>query len=181
MLAITYLPLGLLIAMTGWALTTFVFASAQTVALAIVLLFGALALGLLGALRGAPYADVGAIFLVAATFFGAGIFLASLGLEELYAFAGVSIFTIQVTRFRAMVRPFLATATRADREGLRSLYITFLQRLGFLVILVVILSLVLYAAATAARFEFTSEFTAVLLGMGILLALLLMARLRAGD
>ncbi len=180
-MAITYLPLGLLVAMAGWALTTFVFASAETFVVAIVLLVGALGLGTLGSVRGAPYADMGAIFLVAATFFGVGILLASLGLEELYAFAGVSIFTIQVTRFRAMVRPFLASATRADREGLRSLYITFLQRLGFLVILVVLLSLILYAAATAARFEFTSEFTAVLLGVGILLALLVMARFRAGE
>ncbi len=167
--------------MAGWALTTFVFASAETFVVAIVLLVGALGLGAVGSVRGTPYADMGAIFLVAATFFGVGILLASLGLEELYAFAGVSIFTIQVTRFRAMVRPFLASATRADREGLRSLYITFLQRLGFLVILVVLLSLILYAAATAARFEFTSEFTAVLLGVGILLALLVMARFRAGE
>ncbi len=180
-MAITYLPLGLLLAMAGWALTSFVFASAETLLVAIVPLVGALSLGILGSVRGTPHADMGAIFLVAATFFGVGILLASLGLEEIYAFAGVSIFTIQVTRFRAMVRPFLASATRTDPEGLRSLYITFLQRLGFLVILVVLLSLILYAAATATRFEFTSEFTAVLLGVGILLALLVMARLRAGE
>lgn len=169
--------------MAAWALTTLAFVSAETLLTVAILLVGAVSLGSLGAIRGAqaPYADMSAVFLVAATFFGVGVLLARLGLEELFAFAGVSIFTIQVTRFRAMVRPFLATADRTNREGLRSLYITFLQRMGFLVILVVLLSLILYAAATATRFAFTSEFTAFLLGVGILLALLVMARLRAGE
>ena len=167
--------------MAGWAVTTVVFAPGTVWVGAIVLLGIALALGVFGSLREGPYAGMTAIFLVAAIFFGIGIFLASLGLEELFAFAGVSIFTIQVTRFRAMVRPFLVSASRTDREGLRSVYITFLQRLGFLIILVVLLSLILYTAGTAARFEVPSELTVFLLGIAILVALLLMARLRAGE
>lgn len=141
------------------------------------LLGGALVLGLLGALGTTRYADLAALFLVGATFFGVGIFLLPVGVEELYAFLGFGIFTAQVTRFRSMVRPFMRRVDRADREALRGLYITFLQRVGFLVILVVILSLILFAAATGTVFNLTSEFTAFLLGLGILLALLLMARL----
>ena len=160
-------------------MTTLIFVPIGVFALAITLLATAGVLGLFGALRGLPYADLGALSLVAITFFGVGVFLAPIGLEELYAFVGVGIFAVQVTRFRAMVRPFLQRADRADREALRSLYVSFLQRLGFLVILVVLLSLVLYAAATATTFNLTSEFTAFAFGLAILLALLLIARLRA--
>ncbi|MDX1534562.1 MAG: hypothetical protein R3291_02970 [Thermoplasmata archaeon] len=173
--------MGLLVALAGWAITTLVFAPASVGIGALVLLVGALGLGVLSAVREGAYAGMAAIFLVAATFFTVGIFLASLGLEELYAFAGVSIFTIQVTRFRAMVRPFLASASRVDRRGLRSVYITFLQRLGFLVILVVLLSLILYTAGTAASFEIPSELAVFLLGIAILIAFLVMARLRTGE
>ncbi len=148
-------------------------------AVAIVFLAAATILGAFSARRDIPYGDLGPLFLVAATFLGVGIFLAPIGLEELFAFFGVSIFAVQVTRFRTMVRPFLRTADRAEREALRSLYAIFLQRLGFLIILVVLLSLVLYAAATATTFDFTSEFTVFGLGLAILLAFLVIVRLRA--
>lgn len=117
--------------------------------------------------------------MVAGVFLGLGVFLLPLGLEELYAFVGVGIFATQVTRFRSMVGPFLETADESGREALRALYVTFLQRLGFLMILVVVVSLLLYAAATATLFELTTEITAFLLGLAILLALLAMARLRS--
>lgn len=172
------MPLGLLIALVGWAFSSVVFAPAAAAALvAIPLLGGALALGLLGALRPTRYADLAAILLVGATFFGVGMFLLPLGVEELYAFMGFGLFTVQVSRFRSMVRPFMVGTSQADRETLRSLYINFLERVGFLIIIVVILSLILFAAATGTVFDLTSEFTAFLLGLGILLALLLMARL----
>ncbi|MFQ5553591.1 MAG: hypothetical protein ACE5EW_07760, partial [Thermoplasmata archaeon] len=63
-------------------------------------------------------------------------------------------------------------------DALRSLYLHFLQRLGFLVILVVLISLILYAAATATIFDLGSEVMAFALGLSILLAFLLIARLR---
>lgn len=147
--------------------------------LAVPLLVVAVLLALLGALRGLPFADMVALFLVAGTFLGVGVFLAPLDLGELYAFLGVGIFTAQVSRFRSMVRPFLKATDRTGREALRSLYLTFLQRLGFLVILVVLVSLMLFAAATASTFLLTTELTAFLLGVGILLALLAIARLRS--
>lgn len=146
---------------------------------ALPLIGGAIGLALLGVLREVLYADLAAIYLAGAVFLGVGIFLVPVGLVELYAFVGFGIFTAQVTRFRGMVRPFLRSADRADRVALRSLYIIFLQRVGFLVILVILVSLILFAAATATLFNLTSEFTAFLLGLGILLALLVMARLRS--
>ena len=166
-------------ALAIWAGTALVFVPIGAFVVALVLLAAAAILGAFSARREIPYADLGPLFLVAATFLGVAIFLAPIGLEELYAFFGVSIFAVQVTRFRTMVRPFLRTAERADREALRSLYVIFLQRLGFLIILVVLLSLVLYAAATATTFDFTSEFTVFGLGLAILLAFLVMVRLRA--
>ncbi len=166
-------------ALAIWAGTALVFVPIGAFVVALVLLAAAAILGALSSRREIPYADLGALFLVAATFLGVGIFLAPIGLEELYAFFGVSIFAVQVTRFRTMVRPFLRTAERADREALQSLYVIFLQRLGFLIILVVLLSLVLYAAATATTFDFTSEFTVFGLGLAILLAFLVIVRLRA--
>lgn len=171
--------MGLLVALAIWAGTALIFVPIGAFVVAVALLAVAVVLGTLSARRTVPYADLGALFLVAATFLGAGIFLAPIGLEELYAFFGVGIFAVQVTRFRTMVRPFLRTADRADRDALRTLYVTFLQRLGFLIILVVLLSLVLYAAATATIFDLTSDFTVFALGLTILLAFLVIARLRA--
>jgi hypothetical protein len=172
------LPLALLLALAGWALSPFVFAPVPGGTLvALILLGGALVLGFLGALRATQYADMTAVFLVGATFFGVGIFLLPVGVEELYAFMGFGIFTVQVSRFRSMVRPYMRRANRADRDALRRLYVNFLRRVGFLIIIVVILSLILFAAATGTVFNLSSEFTAFLLGLGILLALLLMARL----
>ncbi|MFQ5919117.1 MAG: hypothetical protein ACE5I4_03605 [Thermoplasmata archaeon] len=174
-----YLPLGLLVALAIWAGTTLFFVPTGVFVFAVALLAVASILGAFSARGRVPYADLGALFLVAATFLSVGIFLAPVGLEELYAFVGVGILTVQVTRFRTMVRPFLRSADRADREALQALYVTFLQRLGFLIILVVLLSLVLYAAATATVFVLTSEFTVLALGLAILLALLVIVRLRA--
>jgi hypothetical protein len=156
-----------------------VFASLAGLIGAGALLIVAAILGAFSARRVIPYADLGALFLVAATFVAAAIAFAPIGLEELFAFFGVSLFAVQVTRFRTMVRPFLKSADAADREALRTLYVTFLQRLGILIVLVVLLSLVLYAAATATIFTVPSEFTVFGLGLAILLAFLLMARLRA--
>ncbi len=108
-----------------------------------------------------------------------GVFLAPVGLVELYAFVGAAIFTTQVTRFRSMVGPFLETTDESGREALRSLYLTFLQRLGFLMILVVLVSLILFTVATASLFDLSTEITAFALALGIILALLAMARLRS--
>lgn len=139
----------------------------------------AAALAVFGAVRGLPWADAAALLLVAGTFVGVGVFLAPLGLEELYAFVGVGIFTTQVTRFRAMVRPFLLGADESRAEALRSLYLSFLQRLGFLLILVVLISLILYVVATVAVFPLGTEITAFLLGLAVILAFLVIARLRS--
>lgn len=168
-------------ALGTWAAIAFALGPAESLPFALPVLVFAVVLAAVSAWRAIPYTDVGALLLVAGSFLGAGIFLAPVGLEELYAFVGVGIFTVQVTRFRSMVRPFLEGADRASHDALRSLYGTFLQRLGFLVVLVVVVSLMLSVAASASLFVLTTELTAFLLGLAILLAFLAIARLGSRD
>ncbi len=169
----------MLVALALWAGTTLLLVPEGAIALVVPLLALSIALAYVGTRRGLRWANVGAILVVAGTFLGMGVFLAPLGLVELYAFVGVAIFTTQVTRFRSMVGPFLETTDESGREALRSLYITFLQRLSFLMSLVVLVSLILFTVATASLFDLSTEITAFALALGIFLALLAMARLRS--
>lgn len=144
------------------------------------LVLAAAAFGLLSTIVDFRLADAVAVPLVAATFLGVGIFQAQLGLEELYAFVGLALFTTQLTRFRAMARPLAhATLDATSRQALRSLYVTFLQRLGFLIILVVLISLTLFFVASLVSLSLSTEETAFFLSVAILLALLAIARPRS--
>lgn len=178
---IVYLPTALLIGLVAWSVAIslpFLPGLPSILALAAVAVSASLALR--GTRRPSQWTDRAALTLAGSAFLGIGTSVGGMGLETLYLFIAIALLTAQMMRFRTTALPLgrLGFSEEVVGRSLRSVYMSFLSRAIVVAALVYLLSVVSFALASLALFDLTTEVTAFLLALVVLLALLGISRVR---
>jgi hypothetical protein len=179
-MTITYLPLTLLLGLGVWtASATYALAPRSSLLPPLAAVGASVTLGILGTLRPEQWLDRASLLLMSTGFLWMGIFVLDLGIWDLYLFMALTILTAHLMRFRTTALPLRGRKDLDESilRGLQSVYLAALLRGTLVALLVFLVSIMVFVAAGGTVLPLTTELTAFLWALAVLLILLTISTL----
>ncbi len=171
-------PNALLVGLAAWSLWILYPHLGHDVATASIIALGAsITLGFLGRIRPARWLDGLVVLTLGAGFLSPALFLANVGVVPLYLFVALVIMTYQMLSFRTTIAPLRPSFAEDEAvvRGLRTVFLSVVQRGMIVATFVFILSLVVSVVASGFVIGLTSEVTAFLLALILLVIIVVLA------